>query len=1700
MDEMEKKLLEKLIRKRDLLVRSIQRVCTNIENMVVEDNQEQSVDVEAAKIDKEDLDKKMAEFHEAQSQIEMEVEDDKLAAHENERTRVETIARSAKIVLADFIAASTESALQVSSRHSVSSEFRFEKKLKRPEIQIPKFEGDFKKWNDFKNVFESLVVNEQAYSNVEKMVYLKQAAQGSAADVIKKFDITERNFDKAWEKLKKRYENRRATINTHLQSLTQLPTAKSEAGIQKLLDAATDSIESLDALGIKNPWPYMVSFLVTEKLDNETRKAWELETVKEPEYPKFERLEAFLQQRVRVIESMGGAATKSTATAQPAQKKNESAKNYQIRKSTGNASTGDMKCFDCQGPHTIAECSTFAAKPMQEKIETIKKRGLCFQCLCKGHMVLACKAARCSKCGKRHHILLHVEMAEKPTEIVEGEVKKNMCTMTNENSVFLPSALVEVSQGNNKKLIARTFLDSCSEINLVTENLVKRLKCCQRESKVVIETLAPGSLSVSKCCKIVIESRYCDFRIEANCHIVPCIANKCTVFDNDKYRNSKLKFADDPKIGGGSVELLLGAEFFERVLLNGRKKVAGEPYLRETVFGWVAIGATDSTIIRQRACCYLTIQDQLQQFFVLEEVTVVEKRWTTEEKECDEHYEKTHVRDATGFEVELPKELTVEFLGESRHIAFRQFCALERRLNEEEKVVYCSFMHEYIDLAHMTLVPNPDPNVPRNYLPHHAVYKKSSTTSKMRSVFNASSPTSSGYSLNDVLMKGPVLQEDLFSIMVRFRTKKFAFTADIEKMYRQVRVKEEDRKLQCILWRDKPSEPIRTYELNTVTYGTKPASYLATKCLFKLSEECESKWPETAVILKEDFYMDDVLTGGSSIKEVKSRLQELRQVLSSANFPLQKFASNSAEVLEGLDRELVEGALEFEAGEQTIGVLGLRWLTSEDRFAFYAKLPEQPSIWTKREILSEVSRIFDPLGLLSPVTISFKIMLQSLWVSQTGWDDVITGEVVLNYMKLREKLTSLPSIHIPRFVGEVSESEFHIFCDASEKAFGAAVYLRHHNGSKFVVRLLCAKTRVAPVKKVSLPRLELCGSVLAAKLFKKVRTALKLKENSTVVAWSDSTIVLSWLAKPEHPWCSFVSNRVTKVVEVIPSALWRHVRSQDNAADCISRGIEMDKIEELYRFLEGPEFLQDSMSIEYVMPEFDDRALLEEKKKSKVLLSTTTTICVGIFDRISNFNRAIRIFAYTIRYVNNCSLEEQSRTFGNLELSEVRRATLYAIRLFQKEIDERKLSKLDHFLDEDGVLRLRSRISNAELSDRVKYPIILPKCRFLVMMIEFLHIKYFHANCTFLRSFINLEYFVLSSLNRLIRSVVYKCTTCRRFIPNIEFKIPVGQLPPVRVKASPAFVEVGVDFAGPLLVRAMSPSGNRGKVFYKSYIAVFVCMVTRACHLEVVEDLSTKCFLDAFSRFVARRGLCANVYSDNGTNFVGADRELRAAFELVNSSRDEIQQFAVSKGFSWHFIPQRAPNFGGLWEAAVKSFKNHFRKVVGAQALSFVELCTLSTQVECILNSRPICASDALSDCFVTPGHLCIGRSLVLPPELPGVVVTGSQFTRYRLIRDMLNRFWSIWQRDYLAFLRKSVIGLVKHRPPVIGELVLVKDESFSPGSWPIARIIKLYPGKDDVVRVVDIKIGAKIFRRPLIKLVPLLPEDVSPQGGENVS
>jgi len=315
----------------------------------------------------------------------------------------------------------------------------------------------------------------------------------------------------------------------------------------------------------------------------------------------------------------------------------------------------------------------------------------------------------------------------------------------------------------------------------------------------------------------------------------------------------------------------------------------------------------------------------------------------------------------------------------------------------------------------------------------------------------------------------------------------------------------------------------------------------------------------------------------------------------------------------------------------------------------------------------------------------------------------------------------------------------------------------------------------------------------------------------------------------------------------------------------------------------------------------------------------------------------------------------------------------------------------------------------------------------------------------------------------------------------------MADLPASRVTPARPFLHVGIDYAGPFLIKESRRRNSRSS---KSYLAVFVCMAIKSVHLEVVSDLSTDAFIASLHRFVARRGIPSDIYTDCGSNFKGADQQLRRLFD-TSTQKDQLSRAILCK---WHFNPPAAPHFGGLWEAAVKSAKYHLKRVVGEQILTFEEMSTLTSRIEAILNSRPLTpfSSDPHDYRPLTPGDFLIGTPLTAIPEPNILSIPKNRLTRWELLRQLHQSFWKRWSAEYLTLLQGRMKWTKQHPNVQPDDLVLLISPNQPPTQWTVGRIERTHPGTDGVVRVATVRTANGTFVRPIVKLV-LLPIDKSP-------
>ncbi|XP_039451697.1 uncharacterized protein LOC120430658 [Culex pipiens pallens] len=800
---------------------------------------------------------------------------------------------------------------------------------------------------------------------------------------------------------------------------------------------------------------------------------------------------------------------------------------------------------------------------------------------------------------------------------------------------MLLTAVVNLLDDQSQPVPCRVLLDNGSQVNFITQSMANRLKLERVAANVPICGIGAVKTYAKESITVELRSRISSFSVDVDCLIVPKVTGMVPAVPvdiNEWPIPVGIQLADPEFNKPDRIDMLLGVTMFFRLLKTGQMELAGNlPELRETHLGWVIAGDVGDTVPSPQYTHTATLDDineAIQRFWQVEDIESA-TQVSTEQEECEAFFASTHKRDTTGrYEVRLPFRPVVAKLDDNRSLALRRFLSLERRLARDPdlKQQYGEFIREYEELGHCKSVDEADdlPNTSRYYMPHHAILRPSSSTTKLRVVFDASakmSPTS--VSLNEALQVGGTVQSDLFSILLAFRKHPVAFTADLSKMYRQIQVAPSDTRFQRIFWRADPSEFIRVLELTTVTYGTASAPFLATRCLVQLCDDEGEHFPLAAKIVREACYVDDILSGASSPEEAIDCLTQLQGLLGRGGFPIHKWTSNEPVVMERIpecDREKLIDLDGLVGG--VVKALGLYWSPGDDEFRFTVTQAEA-------DAMSEIGKFYDILGLLSPVIIKAKILMQRVWLAGLSWDVLLEGGMMDTWHQFQCALPDVRDIRIPRYViGPGNPGlELHGFSDASKVAYGAVTYVRSllPNG-KCKMRLLCSKSKVAPTKPLDIHRLELLALRLLSKLVVKVIAALNLPFRH-VVLWCDSQVVLAWLKKPLDLLQTFVRNRVAEIRRETGGFIFKYIRSKDNPADLISRGMFPAALMNCSKWWEGPQFLE---SVEYEEePEIEipDSELPEMRKVKLVTLLTCNTTEFPIFENCSSFRKLQRIMA-----------------------------------------------------------------------------------------------------------------------------------------------------------------------------------------------------------------------------------------------------------------------------------------------------------------------------------------------------------------------------------------------------------------------------------------------------------------------------------------
>ncbi|XP_064462610.1 uncharacterized protein LOC135373316 [Ornithodoros turicata] len=1633
--------------------------------------------------------------------------------------------------------------------------------VKLPKLQLVQFKGELSQWQPFWEQFEATVHNNDQLSDVEKLQYLRSLLVGPAACAISGLQRTAACYKDALDILTQRFGDKRRIEREHLHNLRHLPRVKSSEDVpalRKLYDRVQTNTRGLQSLGVSSTTysSMMVDILLSVlpsdivveyhrklstmesscRLDDDapsaaSRGSSDAASDASQASTEMVRLLNFLRVEIESRERAGVLDSKWDNTPAPKRKHGGNPPSALVLHSTGKVSSG---CFFCGSKGHNADTCT-GDLTLEEKKRKLGSSKRCFRCTKQGHMSKNCRyGGRCAKCGGRHCVSL-CDPSWKPK--LPQDAAQQMTTTNlfsaSASQTFRAWAVTDINCA-----YVRGIIDGGSQRTFVREDLVDKLGLpVIGTTNIRLNTFATSCADHrSRSLRVVqlrLRSQYKTTEHILEAIAIPFICEDVvqTPIDDSFVRSLRqqgMEIADRllfPSIAGvEGISLLIGADQMWKLLCGDVSRCESHPDLVaiSTVLGWTFQGqpCTRSTITDAAnvMVCVLRAgiqnddhQTSLRQLWELDSIGITDdpKSNTLQNEEVHREFEKSIVKIDGHYGVSLPWKATPNTLDDNYAVAEKRLHRLVNRLTSDGCLTeYDEAIRGYLRQGHAEKAPDATGTHGRvYYMPHRAVIKPDSSSTRLRVVFDASSHASKSSSLNDHLEKGPKVNSDLVPVLLRFRMNAIALAADIEKAFLQIAINEADRDALRFLWFadvptvNHPLPAVEEWRMTRVPFGTTSSPFLLGDTLQYHLRNAWDDQAHVAAILERSFYVDDLLAGASTVEEAKTIKDTAQALMAEAGMNLTKWSSNSTELQQYINGpsstaapSITEPEKHIKAGEVS-KVLGIVWDHKNDCFRFSGEhLLEVLNFLrnTKRSVLQMSARVFDPLGFLAPYFIRVKILFQRLWEIGLDWDDPLPDGTLADWRSWSSELRNLPTITAPRYlmtgISRAENLQLHVFTYASPLAYGACAYLRAEDNDRQVsVNLVFAKSRVAPLKKLTLPRLELMGAVIGARMASFLRTSF-LAEKLTVYFWTDSTITLCWIRGTANAWKPFVANRVSEVQSLSDPDAWNHCPGTQNPADALTRGQTLEKLRDSQLWWRGPSWLSEQEQHWPRREAYSTENLQSaevEKRRQDVIVMTTVAAPPPLMtvSGFSSYTKLLRVTAWLLRFVNKCRKQQlASETF--LTTAEINRAEILWIKQAQINCYANEIRHLEHegqvqrgssiadlqpYIDDDGCLRVKGRLHYANISEETKHPILLPKgSDVTTLIVNAAHLRTLHGGLQSTLSDIREKYWIPSA-RQVVKRTIFKCLICRRC--RLEpASAPTAPLPKERVDQSHPFDVVGLDYAGPLLVKT---TGQHEK----SYILLFTCATTRAVHLELVTNLSTESFLLALRRFVARRGLPSTFYSDNALTFKRAAKDIQVMWNILRTS--ETQDFCSKHRITWRFIVERAPWWGDGGS--------------GWLSLTFEELMTVLVDIEASINSRPLTYihADASEPVALTPAHFLIGKRLTALPEVettPAVSTHHSITRRWKYRQRLMNNFWQRWQKEYLLELRSAHLTQDRRSKSLKeGDLAILREDNVPRHMWRTVRIVASHPGRDGHVRAYTVKMPTgTITRRPAQLLYPL--------------
>ena len=1278
---------------------------------------------------------------------------------------------------------------------------------------------------------------------------------------------------------------------------------------------------------------------------------------------------------------------------------------------------------------------------------------------------------------------------------------------------YVPVKLI----GTKSSITIYALLDDGSTVSIINSRIVKAIGFMTKMTNVSLKGIGDESAITIANEKVDLKIRYdCSDLVMENVLVVeklslpeqevPVKLSQFCKTETGIWVNP-YKTSPDLLIGQSHTDLLIMRDYREIKDYNITKLV-----ISRSLLGWVIHGRYNESKLEQinimriensKKICSCNnsemekINDQLKRYFEIETLGVSNfNKSSSDDRRAIEILDRTSKHINGSWEVGLLWKNDDDLITNGRSTALRRSELLTKKLNRDSE--YAKLYHKEIarlfDNNFAQKVTNKTIGPKIFYLPHFGV-QNINKPGKLRLVFDAAAKTSN-VSLNDMLLPGPDLLKSLLGILMRFRQFYYAVKSDLKDMFLKIKIREEDRHAQRFFWEGQECVMI------TLLFGAMSSPCTALYIKNKNASLFLPKYPDTAYSLIENCYMDDFLDSCKTLEEAKARVSEAIEINKHANWEMHGWASNCCSIIANVNSgDRADKPVMMKNEQKIEKILGLHWLNSSDELAF--KINENKilsdvysgtKIPTKREFLSIIMSVFDPLGFLTPFTIHSRILMQDIWASKIGWDEKLQQKEFLQWKKWLNDFEKVKNCRVNRCYQikllQQNKAELHVFCDASSKAYTAVAYWRFLlPDNTFHIAFIMSKSRVAPKSNTTIPRLELQAAVLATKLAKLIT-----KEHDIQVIkrffWSDSSTVIHWINKDPREYKIFVANRLAEICENSKPSEWRWVSTKDNPADDGTR-YASDALNNDSRWFLGPEFLKKN-EIQWPKTEFVN---IIEKERVFNLEIKDVLSCNVKFDPIIDFSRFSKLNRLLNTATEVLKAIDLMRKIKREPLDRKFEAELICLKIsqyisFPDEINALKMnkpiSKRSHILkfnpklDKHGVLRCEGRIRKFVEANFTSNPAILDsKEKFSQFLLSFYHSKFYHVNHESVINEIRQKYWIIG-LRRSLRHLIYKCVECR-LQRGKPANPKMGDVPSARLayRMRP-FSHSGLDFFGPIEVTI----GRRRE---KRYGVLFTCMTVRAIHIELAHSLTTDSAIMALKRFIARRGRPFSIYCDNAKNLRGMSKELENEMKKVDYN--QILEFTTQNDIKFKFNPPSSPFMGGAWEILIRSVKRAMSVALKYQAPREEILLTALMEIEHCVNSRPLTfvSSDPDDREALTPNHFLLGASSGEIRFGRCDAQTLNSKKHWQTAQHFADVFWRRWLKEFLPALNELKKWCTSNEPLKIGDVILVLEENIMRNHWKKGVITRTLPGPDNEIRVVEVRTANGSLIRPDRKIIPLI-------------